>query len=275
MVAALADVSRMGFRRVLNMVDFHNLFPNDQPFRYWLAPRSFYSTFVPEIDRLRQALADDASRHWFDRILTFRLSGDYAILPPPSLGDQYCPADVPRWIDPIRFVDCGAFDGDTIAQFALRDGFSFEWIVAFEPEPSNFAKLAKRVKNYGCPAVSFPCGVGGSTGLVGFQAGDGTASRNTEDGNVAIQCVTLDEALGNFQPTLIKMDIEGSEVEALLGARALISDARPGLAISLYHKPEDLWQIPLTLLAWNLAYKFYIRGHAHNSFESVLYAIPS
>ena len=275
MVTAIADVKRLGFRRVLNMVDFHNLFPEGQPFRYWLAPRSFYLPFVPEIDRLWSVLADDFSRSWLDCALAFRMSGDYGLLPTPSFNDQYCPVGMPRWHEPMRFVDCGAFDGDTIEQLVRRDGFEFEAIVAFEPDVANFSKLASRVKSIHCPTANFPCGVGSSTILARFQSGDGMASRSTGDGAGFIQCVALDEALAHFRPTLIKMDVEGAEIDALSGARVLIAESRPGLAISLYHKPAHLWQIPMMLLDWNLGYEFYIRGHAHNTFELVLYAIPS
>lgn len=275
MVTAIADVKRIGFRRVLNMVDFHNLFPEGQPFRYWLAPRSFYRPFIAEIERLRSTLADDVSRQWLDSVLAFRMSGDYGLLPTPSFKDQYCPAGIPRWYNPMRFVDCGAFDGDTVEQFVRRDGFEFEAIAAFEPDVDNFSKLATRMRTMRCSTSCFPCGVDSSTAIAHFQSGGGMASRNTIDGASVIQCVALDDALGHFRPTLIKMDVEGAEVDALSGARALIAESRPGLAISLYHEPDHLWQIPLTLLEWNLGYEFYIRGHAHNTFELVLYAIPS
>ena len=71
------------------------------------------------------------------------------------------------------------------------------------------------------------------------------------------------------------MDIEGSEYRALLGARETIKKYRPGLAICLYHKPEHLWQIPL--LVRQLTEKggqFFIRCHAFNGFDLVLYYLP-
>ncbi len=101
------------------------------------------------------------------------------------------------------------------------------------------------------------------------------ASGINESGKTIIQCVSLDEAVSTFRPNLIKMDIEGAEYDALLGARNLIRTNTPGLAISLYHKPEHLWQLPL--LIEELApgkYRFFMRLHAFNDFELVLYAIP-
>jgi len=72
---------------------------------------------------------------------------------------------------------------------------------------------------------------------------------------------------------LIKTDIEGAEPDALLGTRKLISEHLPGLAISIYHRPEHLWQIPL--LVYQIAgnqYQHYLRSHAFSDFDIVLYA---
>jgi FkbM family methyltransferase len=273
MVPLLDDLRRMGFARVVNMVQYQNLFPNDRTFRYWLAPSAFYHPFLPKIEQLSAALDDDLSRAWLNAILTFRLSGDYARLPAAKPYDQYGPNDLPRWPNPMRFIDCGAFNGDTIEQFARRDGYRFDAIAAFEPEPKNFSELARRAAAHG-PVVCFPCGVAGSTSLVRFQSGHGMGSRSSSDGDSAIQCVAIDEALGNFRPTLIKMDVEGAELGALHGARGVVAASRPGLAICVYHEPAHLWQVPLLIRDWNLGYRLYLRGHAHSGFDLVLYAIP-
>ena len=69
------------------------------------------------------------------------------------------------------------------------------------------------------------------------------------------------------------MDIEGSEYEALLGAKDTIYSSKPNLAICLYHKPNDLYEIPLLINSWNLGYKFYLRMHSYSAFDLVLYAV--
>jgi len=194
-------------------------------------------------------------------------------LPLASPADQYTPADLPRWKSPMRLIDCGAYNGDTVAILS-QSGYSFDAIVAFEPDPANFIRLAERVRAHG-PAFCFPCGVSDSIGQVRFQSGDGMGSRESEDGNVTIQCVSIDEALGGFKPTHIKMDIEGAEIDALRGARRTIEGSRPSLAIATYHQPDHMWEIPRLIDSWNLGYRFEIRGHAYNSYETDLYAYPS
>ena len=89
-----------------------------------------------------------------------------------------------------------------------------------------------------------------------------------------IQCVSIDEALPSYRPTLIKMDIEGAEPDALQGAAKTIATTRPALAISIYHDPAHLWQLPLLIHSWQLDYRFHLRMHGESSFDTVLYALP-
>lgn len=74
--------------------------------------------------------------------------------------------------------------------------------------------------------------------------------------------------------TFIKMDVEGSELKALHGAKKSIKKHLPRLAISIYHKPEDIVEIPEYILSLHNGYQFYIRHHVPwlNN-ETVLYAV--
>ena len=72
----------------------------------------------------------------------------------------------------------------------------------------------------------------------------------------------------------IKMDVEGSELEALKGSIETIKKYRPKLAISLYHKPEDVIEIPVFLEKLDLGYKYYLRHYQTRMEETVLYSVP-
>lgn len=74
--------------------------------------------------------------------------------------------------------------------------------------------------------------------------------------------------------SFIKMDIEGAEMDALHGAAELIKSKKPKLAICIYHKLEDLWEIPLYIRSLVVGYDFYVRQHTPLYLETVLYAIP-
>lgn len=74
-------------------------------------------------------------------------------------------------------------------------------------------------------------------------------------------------------PTYIKMDIEGAEMEALLGAQGNIKNNKPKLAICLYHKKEDIFAIPLLVHKMNPSYKMYIRHYSNYRTDTLLYAV--
>jgi FkbM family methyltransferase len=267
----LQKLRDMGFARVLTPIDLYDAFP-DLPFHYWLAPRNFYPPFASELEILHGMLADDSSRHWLETVLRFRLRGDYDCLPEPGLRDQYFPSDLPRWPQALRFVDGGAFTGDTLLQLAAA-GYTFDAIAAFEPDLGNFAELCRNSAHF-ASAVCLPCGLSDHAKRIGFTDGMGGGSHIDPGASQQITCVALDEALSGFAPNLIKLDVEGAELDALQGAVATISRHRPALAISSYHHPEHLWRIPFLIESWNLNYCFHLRGHAQSSFDLVLYALP-
>ena len=119
--------------------------------------------------------------------------------------------------------------------------------------------------------MCWPLGLSDRTKSLRFHAGNGTASRASEDGDTIIQCVALDETAPHFPATLLKMDIEGAELDA---ARCRKVDCTPGcaMAISAYHTPDHLESAasdapPSTTPS-------AVRAHAYGGFETVAYALP-
>lgn len=91
--------------------------------------------------------------------------------------------------------------------------------------------------------------------------------------SLEVSVVSLDTVILNSSPNYIKMDIEGSEKEAIIGAKNTIQKYKPNLAICLYHKPEDLWEIPLLINQIEPSYDMYIRVHEDMCLSTVLYCI--
>ena len=278
MPALLRQLRELGWRNVMLFVEFHRRFAAELGDRFWLTALDFYRGLDGPLRAAADLWSDRQSREVYDAVLRYRLEADPARLPAPDLDHQYFPTDVPAWKLPCRFVDCGAFDGDTLAHLQ-RTGFALEAVAAFEPDADNLRRLSGQMASLaaapaGPEALLWPCAVSSATARLRFDSGHGAASGLSTDGQEFVQAVALDEALAGFRPTLIKMDIEGAEYGALLGARGLIERHRPGLAICVYHRPQDLWEIPLLLQSWNLGYQFYLRAHRHNGFDLVLYAVP-
>ena len=176
-----------------------------------------------------------------------------------------------------RVVDCGAFDGDTIRRL-LRDGAERPArLVALEPDPANAAALRDYVASLdaatGAIVEVIEAAASSSTGEIAFDA-SGTVAAHAGTGAARVKSIALDGLAGRVRPTFVKMDIEGHEYDALRGLRASIRDHPPVLAISLYHRSDDLWRIPRLIKETNPTYRLFLRCYAEDGWESVCYAIP-
>ena len=236
---------------------------------------------VDQADAIRGAFslwADDESRREFIAQLRWRLLADFAALPSPVVHEIYFPDDLVDLRPDEVFIDWGAYDGDTIRSLLRRGVFSDGQIVAFEPDAANFRQLERYV-------VSLPArlrerislrqaAVGGRCCKVEFDA-TGTEASAVGSGGVVVDCVALDEALGDRRTTYIKMDIEGSELDAVTGAAGIIRTSQPVLAICVYHHQDHLWRIPAAVASLAGGYRFYLRPHVLEGWDLVCYAIPA
>ena len=281
-VPALAsELQRLGFESIVSFVDIHSRFPRELGDRFWLTGREIYEREAGTIAEAEGLFADEASRAFYRGMVWFRRTGDYSRLAPQQdVAIQYVPTDVPGWPPPgpLRLIDCGAYDGDTIESLHAG-GLRIEAAAAFEPEAASFLALAAKVRSWPLERRTdlalWPCGVGAATGLVSFQTGNGESSRVSADGGGTISVVALDDVLSGFRPTLVKMDIEGAEPGALEGMKGIAREFRPALAVCVYHCPDHLWEIPRLIDGWGLGYRFFLRGHSEDGFDWVLYAVPA
>lgn len=222
-------------------------------------------------------LADDASRREYVAQLRWRLFFDFDAMGAPETETIYFPPDLIALRPDEVFVDCGAFDGDTLRQFLAASHGTFAKYIAYEPDPGNFVKLAEVVA--GQPAAvrerieMTRAATAMKDGTVRFSSGAGPSSHIGE-GDLEVDAVALDSHLGADRPTFIKMDIEGAEPEAIAGAARNIRDHAPILAISCYHRQDHLWSLPLLINSINSNYAFYLRPHDLEGWDLVCYAIP-
>lgn len=219
-------------------------------------------------------LADDESMEILEDFLKAVINGAPELYARPSEQEQYFVRDIPFARGYSRFVDCGAFDGDT-AMALLRNQGRAEAMVLFEPDGENFKKLRRRLKETRAAEeqVLFPCGVWEECGLLRFRSGAASSSGLTEEGDQVVPCVAIDDVIGDFHPTFLKMDIEGAEYRALKGASGVIAQDKPDLAISVYHTIEHMWEVPTLLKRLVPEYRFYLRSHAPCGMETILYAV--
>jgi len=221
--------------------------------------------------------SDSSSRREYLGQVRWRLLGDFDALSDPVEHLIYFPSDVCKLTPGEVFIDCGAFDGDTVRSFLEQGHGASAEIYAFEPDPINFAKLQHTAGDFaGSASVTVRnVAVGSAAGKLAFRACGSDASYVCDsEGDISVDSVTLDEALAGMSPTYIKMDIEGFEVEALLGASQLIKRCSPVLAVCSYHRQNHPWKIPLLIRSMNPEYSFFLRPHLAEGWDLVCYAIP-
>lgn len=232
------------------------------------------------LNELYDSLADDKSRETLVAFLNQRISakrGNYGSVYEPV---HYFPKDIVALQDGETFVDCGAYDGDSIDAFmrevAKQDVAQPESVIGFEPDKGNFTRLLKNTEHLPF-STCVNKGVWDHDSVLYFQSGLALSSRLTEEevSGESIVLTSIDNLLQGKAATFIKMDVEGAEYNALKGAENTIRNHRPLLAISVYHKPEDLLTIPQLLQSFCPDYHFFLRGHHPElAFELVLYAVP-
>ena len=256
---------------------------------YW----RFAQTFIPFLlnDHPHKVYEDaervlEAEKLWADRtslnayrsLVHWYATGDASQLPHRPQENSYFPADVFAILPSEAIVDCGAFDGDTIKQVIDRVGDSFAAVHAIEADPLSLEKLASYLRNLP-PHVAekvhvHPCAVCLDRMTLRFEITGSVDSKICEEGGVEVDGIPIDELFANTPITMIKMDIEGAEYDALLGARKVIERDKPILAICVYHTQNDIWRIPLLIREMLPEHKLYLRAYEGDGFQTVAFAVP-
>ena len=270
---------KLGARRLVSFVPL-----------YWHHAAEFlpyYSLDLPHRlyeygDDVREAYArlnDHQSREQFLRQLSYLLSMmDTVDLPRGGQAQTYFPRDLVELGHREVFVDCGAYDGDTVESFLEATSGRFDALVAFEPDPYAVEQLRTLVRRLP-PGASGSIrveqkAVGPAAGSLRFEGGGTPGSRLSETGSLTVECVTLDTELGDVVPTFIKMDIEGAEEGALLGSAETIRAHRPVLAICVYHLQSDLYRLPTLIARLCPDYSLFLRRQGGDG-DLVCFAIPN
>ena len=274
----IAPIRRAGFSRVAHFGLMAWKFPEGILPHYSL---DLPSNLPSQRERILQAFSlfsHEESRRWYVDHVEWRLTLDFDLLPLPVAETIYFHQSYLR-PNPQEFViDGGAFTGDTLRSFV--EGFGkegFRKVISFEPDPANYPGLqatADTLRMARGLIETRACALGDSVCEILVETSGGPSSR-VGHGDQVISCRMIDEfAEARCHPTFIKLDIEGHELPALRGAERTIREQRPVLAVSAYHKQNDLWELPLEIHAMQPEYEFRIAPHVADGWDLVLYAAP-
>lgn len=175
------------------------------------------------------------------------------------------------------FVDVGCLDGMSSLRFIKQTKGKFNKIYCFEPDEKNIPKCKINLKEYidQNRVEIIQKGAWSLETCLHFSSrGDGASSFvRCENESDEVEVTTIDKALEGRKVTFIKMDIEGAEYQAIRGCENIIRQQHPKLAICIYHKIEDILDLPNLILDYYPHYRLYIRHYSLTSIETVLYAI--
>lgn len=189
------------------------------------------------------------------------------------LCDQYFDADIVRLSSSEVFVDGGMYIGDTADQFLKRASGRYRHYYGFEPDKANYSAAVEYLAGKR-DVTTIEKGLWNHETSLPFSASLGSSSALGDSGSDLISVTALDTYFSDKPPpTFIKMDIEGAELMALKGAENIIRSHKPKLAISAYHKPEDVYTLPMLIRSYRNDYKFYLRHYTNSLNETVLYAV--
>ncbi|MBB4314421.1 FkbM family methyltransferase [Roseospira marina] len=250
------------------------------------------------IKALRSLLKDPKSQMLLNRIIRFRSNFHHMNYVESDNEVEYFPSDVPFHNEniPLIFADCGAFRGETVAAALENWKGPKQAVCCFEAnrfERENLeacltehASKTPETHFYLCPMATWSSnttltfdgsmGMGSSVvpGAEGAEGGASAAEPTASPTQIRVPAMPLDAVFQDTPPTMIKMDIEGAEIEALKGASSIISETAPILAICLYHEPEHLWEIPILIHSMQKNYDMYLRVHSLMCMSTVLYCVP-
>jgi FkbM family methyltransferase len=214
-------------------------------------------------------LEDKQSKEEYMSLINFRLNRNLSFMKgfKMRLNQQYFENFI-NLLKAPTFVDGGGFDASTSLEF-IRLYPDYKDVYYFEPNSKSMEK--SKINFFEKKGIHFfQKGLWSSKTVFHFDSSLGSASILSDCGKDSIETISIDEAISD-NIDFIKLDIEGAEIEALIGAQKTIKAHTPNLAICVYHKQADFINIPKLILKFNPKYKVYLRHYSQGVFESVMY----
>ncbi|MBQ9468974.1 MAG: FkbM family methyltransferase [Clostridia bacterium] len=221
---------------------------------------AFYEAHKDGFAAARALFEDERSREVFDTVLAAKLTGrpEYFMRAASTPEEDFRTLLHPGSYR--RAADLGAYDGDS-ARFLLRLCPRLEEITAFEPDEKTFSRLKRKTE--GLPVVCLPYAAWDREETLGFarggSRGSGISAGGKEKTVTEVSGVPGDRIFINKRVDFIKFDVEGAEKRALSGLKETVARDKPEMLISCYHRPEDLFELPLYIKERHPYYRLYLR----------------
>lgn len=221
--------------------------------------RDFYEENRDDIEGAYSLLCDDMSKRVYENVISFKLTGELSYLRSVFSRKDEAFENILRLGNDESYLDLGAYRGDTIDELLHYAG-GYSYITALEPDRKTFYKLKAHVGDMKNVRL-FRMGIWSEDADIPFSDGEG---RGSAAGGESMAAVTkIDTLYSVRRVSYIKMDVEGSERQALIGGEKTIRRDRPKLNIAAYHRSEDIFSLPLQLSAIEPSYRISLRQHPY------------
>ena len=220
-------------------------------------------------DYSKETLIDIIKAHKYNNAAYFPSSG--------KKDDEYFDREIINLSQNEVFIDGGAYNGDTLLSFTKKTKNIFKSAYCFEPNYQLMKKIPIALPENESRITLLNKGLWDSDGFASFDINPGGkqgSSKISHQGKAIIETTTIDNCISE-EVTFIKLDIEGAELAALRGAKRTILKNKPKLAICVYHKAEDIIEIPRFIMNLGLDYKYYLRQYVPSfaTPNTVFYAV--
>lgn len=232
---------------------------------------NYFLSHKKELEEVYGLLADEESKRIFENVISFKLSGriEYLKDSESDMANALEQLVCPKALQAV--ADLGAYNGDTVREILEASGGGIKRVYAMEPDNRNFKKLQAYAEAE--TRAEITCVNAGAWSKEELLRFDASGNRNASFGEnrsevlsnrpvkwKEIEALPLDRVLNGEAVGYIKYDVEGAEHEAILGSRETIERSHPSLLVSLYHRNEDLFDLPLLLNRLFPSYQgYYLR----------------
>ncbi len=229
----------------------------------------WFSEHRAAFETVYDMLADDESRRIYENIINYKLSGKLCYLRAAVSDEDTVMRTLVQPESVQSYLDLGAYNGDTVRKM-LDAAPALHTVRAMEPDARNFKKLALYAEAETRADVrAYPYAAWDKRETLTFRVEgnrNSTVSQNGTSGIAVkqakerqIEAERPDAVVGDAHVDFIKYDVEGAEREALLGSAQTIAASTPRLLVSLYHRSEDLFALPMLIKELNPDYRLYLR----------------
>ena len=273
-LTSLHRVKSLGFNNVIHYVDL--LKYSKINFIHLVFNENFKEVFdncKKQFINIYNLLNDSISQEIYRKIISFRYYYNINFLQgfKNREKEQYFEEFLELKNNEI-FLDIGGYDGFTSLEFIKRVG-DYKKIYFFEPDIQNLNKAEQLLKKH--EDIEFlNLGAYDKNDTLKFSSKH-SASSIDENGDSEIKVCKVDDYIDE-KITFIKMDIEGAEQKALIGAKNIIKKYKPKMAISIYHSPYDFFRIPEKIfeIVGEGVYDIYVRHYTESIYETIMFFIP-